>query len=304
MRIIAFFTLFLPTLASAQTFGGVGTRADGMGGAFVAVADDASAVYWNPAGVATGATFDFQVSRGLTPVPVPGSDPNATVFVGATLPVLGLSYYRTHTVQASADRQNDGPGKVPIRTLTTGNYGATFVQSVAGGVVIGTTARLVRGGYDSSDSRTTVDLDAGAMVSLGNVRFGLTGRNLRQPEFDHESGRIAVERQVRAGVALAPRSLPAGVHGPFTVAFDGDLTRTAGPDGDLRMAALGGEYWIAQGRVGARAGITWNTVDDPERAFSWGLTVKLPRSIFVEGRLTNLANDQSNAWTVGARVTF
>ena len=31
-----------------------GTRAAGMAGAFVAVADDATAVYWNPAGVATG----------------------------------------------------------------------------------------------------------------------------------------------------------------------------------------------------------------------------------------------------------
>ena len=31
---------------------GVGSRAQGMGGAFVAVADDISALYWNPAGIA------------------------------------------------------------------------------------------------------------------------------------------------------------------------------------------------------------------------------------------------------------
>ncbi len=49
--------------SGAQTFGGIGVRAEGMGGAFVAVADDASAVYWNPAGIATGSTFDFQISR-------------------------------------------------------------------------------------------------------------------------------------------------------------------------------------------------------------------------------------------------
>jgi hypothetical protein len=33
-----------PVVVSAQTFGGVGTRAQGMAGAFVAVADDATAV--------------------------------------------------------------------------------------------------------------------------------------------------------------------------------------------------------------------------------------------------------------------
>ena len=45
MRIFAgFFTLlFIPALTSAQGFGAIGTRAEGMGGAFVAVADDASA---------------------------------------------------------------------------------------------------------------------------------------------------------------------------------------------------------------------------------------------------------------------
>jgi hypothetical protein len=76
----------MPFTASAQasTFGGVGTRAEGMGGAFVAVADDASAVYWNPAGIAMGATFDAQFSMGR----------ESTLFVGAALPVLGASYYR------------------------------------------------------------------------------------------------------------------------------------------------------------------------------------------------------------------
>ena len=37
--------------ASAQLFEAVGIRAQGMGGAFVAVADDATAPYWNPAGM-------------------------------------------------------------------------------------------------------------------------------------------------------------------------------------------------------------------------------------------------------------
>src|SRR5204863_7335769 len=44
--------LFLnPRSASAQIYEAIGTRAQGMGGAFVAVADDATATWWNPAGL-------------------------------------------------------------------------------------------------------------------------------------------------------------------------------------------------------------------------------------------------------------
>src|SRR5688572_18945412 len=112
MRIISALALFLlltrPLPLIAQTFGGVGSRAEGMGGAFVAVADDASAVYWNPAGIATGATFDLQVSKGN----------ESGVFIGAALPVLGASYYKTRdmtglvTVSSSPDRQTGGSGEV------------------------------------------------------------------------------------------------------------------------------------------------------------------------------------------------
>ena len=141
MRIIAVFAFFLPLTipvsVHAQTFGVVGTRAKGMGGAFVAVADDATAVYWNPAGVATGATFDLQVSKG-----------DSHAFIGAALPVLGASYYRTKevtglpTVSGSPDRQTGGSGEVQVRTLSTTNFGVTVVQTIVPGLVVGTTARV------------------------------------------------------------------------------------------------------------------------------------------------------------------
>ena len=55
--------------ANAQIYEIVGTRAQGMGGAFVAVADDATATWWNPAGLATGAYFSSVIERGRTTEP-------------------------------------------------------------------------------------------------------------------------------------------------------------------------------------------------------------------------------------------
>jgi hypothetical protein len=271
-----------------------------MGGAFVAIADDASAVYWNPAGIATGATFDLQVAKG----------PGSNLFIGAVLPVLGVSYYRTRevtglsTVSGSPDRQTGGSGEVQVRTLTTTNFGVTVVQTIAPALVIGTTARVIRGGVEGADGRTTFDFDAGAMVSAWDVRFGVTARNLRGPEFQTEGGTVRMTRQVRVGAALAPRALPTGVHGPFSLAIDADLTTTPDVRGDLRTAAAGGEYWLGKGLVGVRGGVRWSTLGDSRRAVSGGITARLPRSVHVDGQLTRHNESDENEWTVGVRVTF
>ena len=319
MRIIAAFALIVVLTSTysvhAQTFGGVGARAEGMAGAFVAVADDATAVYWNPAGIATGATFDLQVATGR----------ESTIFVGAALPVLAASYYRTRdvtglpTVSASPDRQNGGSGEVQVRTLTTTNVGLTVVQTIVPGLLIGTTARIVRGTIDAfdpstgselpraasrGDTSTTVDLDAGAMVSAWDMRFGLTARNLREAEFQAGDAAVRMNRQFRVGAALTPRSLPTGVHGPFTLALDVDLTATSDLQGKRRMAAAGGEYWVARGLVGGRAGVRWSTLGDSHRAFAGGFTVRLPRSVHVDGHLTKDNEAEQLDWTLGARVTF
>ena len=42
---------------------GAGARSLGMGGAFVALSDDATAVYWNPAGLAGLARMEVQVQH-------------------------------------------------------------------------------------------------------------------------------------------------------------------------------------------------------------------------------------------------
>ena len=55
--IVGYIALLFPNLTYSEEaltdalFGGVGSRPLSLGGAFVAVADEASAVYWNPAGL-------------------------------------------------------------------------------------------------------------------------------------------------------------------------------------------------------------------------------------------------------------
>src|SRR6187402_1536034 len=64
----------------------VGVRAAGMGGAFTAVADDASAVFWNPAGFASGSFFSLVADANIL-------DRRSGGLVALGTPPLGLSYY-------------------------------------------------------------------------------------------------------------------------------------------------------------------------------------------------------------------
>ena len=103
------------TSAYAQAPESIGIRAQGMGGAFTAVADDATAVWWNPAGLAGGSYFSTVLEYGHPKDP---PDTNANVKgVSIAFPALGLGYYRlpisqmrppTSTGQATANRQDQG----------------------------------------------------------------------------------------------------------------------------------------------------------------------------------------------------
>src|ERR1700686_528672 len=97
--------LFTPSLLSAQTFDQVGERAQGMGGAFVAVADDASAIYWNPAGLANIYAFDAQMSLshlGHLAGTAGVTDSTHTSLLGVAVPAIGVGYYRVRTAVSSS----------------------------------------------------------------------------------------------------------------------------------------------------------------------------------------------------------
>ena len=85
-----------------------------MAGAFVAVTDDASAVYWNPAALASGAFFSLLIDRTSAeatldePVDSRGGSRSGTVLALST-PPFGLAYYRLRStwILAQPDAERD-----------------------------------------------------------------------------------------------------------------------------------------------------------------------------------------------------
>jgi F plasmid transfer operon, TraF, protein len=315
------------SIAHAQTFEAAGIRAQGMGGAFVAVADDATAVYWNPGAMATVGLVNAVVERSDGRLGRVGFDAGGRPFGGmlglqdetATLvavgaPPVGVAYYRLRSTgfagSLAADRPA-GPGAV----LTTDNIAMNLLQSLADGVHVGASLRLVRGSaasgfVEGGDAGAVADaardlegrgswafdVDAGVLVARGRWRAGLTARNLVAPSFETTipDVELSQSRQVRAGVAFLPRA-------STTLALDADLTETQTAIGDVRRLALGVEQTLVP-RLVVRGGFHVNTVDEARPAAAFGASVLLGRSIWVDAQATVGAHDAERRWGVGLRL--
>jgi len=312
--------LLVPGAARAQQpIESVGTRALGFGGAFVAVADDATAVYWNPAGLVTarpgGVTIEWTRLRSGNPNGAPqlgdaGQDSN--LWSLGTWP-MGVFYGKirsTHLVPVA-------PGVTGLQTLQTRQFGATLLQTLTRGVVLGTSLKYIRGGItaDSSSAPTTkealeqglnlsgptngaFDFDVGVMVDMEHLRIGLTARNLRQPQFADGAGNaITLRRQSRAGIAILPSD-------GLTLAFDVDLD-TVDLRGDLRrMIALGGEHRLNK-RLAIRGGVRWNLkVDEWVRrpVAAAGASVTIRSGLYLDGFYTQGRFDGDRGFGFGLRA--
>src|SRR5262249_35821727 len=137
--------------ARAQSPDAVGVRAQGMSGAFTAVADDATATWWNPAGLATGAYLNLLVEYGRTTDPERSHGGFAIAF-----PALGVSYYRMTVSEIQVGSSTGGsqgvrqdPGTVDVRAVDVSQFGATLAQSIGGHLVVASTLKLQRSLGDS-----------------------------------------------------------------------------------------------------------------------------------------------------------
>jgi hypothetical protein len=318
--------------AFAQAYESLGTRALGMGGAFVAVADDATATYWNPAGIVFGpvinAQFDWQRveserADGASDILASASNRSAAVFAFA-LPVFGFTHYRltSEEVTTSPGPQGRASGEARMTRVATRHTGVTLVQSITDSIVIGSTFKVVRGeaaaGQETVPSadlldaerfisqagdlrgrtRTTADLDVGVLAVVGRAQVGIAARNLRSPAFPLGDGsRLRLDRLVRLGIAYRPTD-------DSLVALDVDLRRAASRAGDTRRLAAGGEQWWADGRFGVRAGLRVNTVGEARPVGAAGASVRLREAVWGEAQITRGRGRGDRGWGLSGRVAF
>jgi F plasmid transfer operon, TraF, protein len=334
--------LALAGTCSAQGFESLGVRALGMGGAFVAVADDATATYWNPAGLATGVIVSAVVEHGREATGEPdapafrSSQRGSGTYIGLALPPLGLSYYRIRSTRLLppgslgnglvAALPTIAPGDQGVAaSLVTQHVGVTLVQSIGGFVDVAGTIKYVHGSaafgnrdasftgsaafdragdLDSAGSNA-VDADLGALVHIQHLRLGVVARNLTEPSFELPASQSP--QAIRPDGLRLDRQVRVGAawqfaDSPTTLSADVDLTRTFTEIDVRRHVAVGAEHLLSP-RLAVRGGFRVNTVDDARPTGSAGVSVAV-RSIWLDAQVTRGGRLADRAWGISARMGF
>jgi hypothetical protein len=296
-----------------------------MAGAFVAVASDSSATWWNPAGLAAGPFVDVAVAQATTERAerLPAVRNRVTWFALGT-PPAGVSYYHLHTTDVRGFDPTTGGRRTspaaPVRSWSGNQLGVTLLHTLVSGVHAGTTIKYLRGtlrtssqlaggtprvsldrgeDLDGGTAENRFDLDLGLLAVSGPMRIGMVVRNLREPQFGDRAFRLA--RQVRVGAALDGTELGGS---PFVISLDADVHRYASSTGQRRVVAGGAERWFLTHRLGLRGGGRFNTVGAQERTAAAGVSVAIRPGLYVDVHAVRGGASDDRGWGLAGRFSY
>jgi len=272
-------TIFLFMLASsAQAEPGV--RPLGMGGAFVAVADDANSTYWNPAGIAALEKVELSYSGvGYERNDVRNDDHVA--FVGHIFPETQhdwgkIGFYVDNSVdkreritypdlEVKAEREEDIFNLSYAKKIQDYFYLGANLRYHDFELTLTESQSLAGISYTSGDiaEDAIYTADIGMLYKQEKWSLGLLLRNLNKPDIKLYGVSTYLERDLRLGGAYRPRE---------NILLTTDLAYI-GNGNELR---IGAEYW-PRGWLGLRGGgYNITSKDDDHRAVTGGFSLRVP----------------------------
>ncbi len=260
----------------------VGARAVGMGGAFVAVADDATAIFWNPAGLAW--LEGTEVMASLLPYI---ADIDVTyIAIGKQIEdfgtvALSIKVVSVGKIEETTELFPNGTGSVFEPTMAV--IGLTFAKAVSTQVNFGITGRYIREEiFEVSASGLSFDFGFTYEPRIYGLTLGLAIRNYGPDIKFSGSGFERLDANNRPVASSdAGAELPTSIDLGLAYNFMNNGLNSATMSTNFRSNNLSNDNWnsgveyVYDERYSLRAGYNYSAQDNYLYGFSLGAGVSV-----------------------------
>ena len=278
---------------------GIGPRANAMGGAYTAVANDPYALYWNPAGIASldqfEALFTFTnlfagINLDYFGLIIPSGDAG-----NFALNVTAVNY---GSIGVTTESQPDGTGE----TFTPASYefGISYAKNITQDFAVGATAKLVTENiYHSIATGVAFDIGTLFTTPFYGVKFASSITNFGTKmqmsgsdlliRYDVDPSRAGSNNTTDANIATdqfdMPLRLQIGIardflfldNQRFTLAVDGVV-----PNDNNESVNVGGELALFNNVVFLRGGYKSLFLKNSQEGLTLGVGFKYQRAGYID----------------------
>jgi len=274
---------------------GVGAKANGMGNAFVGIADDASALYWNPAGVAS--FVRTELSMNYTDWFAGINYSNASIILplgGRGVVGVNTSYVDMGEMEITTETYPEGTGE--YYSASSYAIGLSYASKLTDRFSIGGNLKMINESIANCNARgVALDLGTLYITPFKDIRFGVSVSNfgtklqmtgddlLVQKDIDenHNGNNESVNAYLATEEFDLPLLLRIGFAGDINIARGIKCTwalDAAHPNDNSEYVNTGIQISFLEDKVFLRSGLKKLFMDSRDEKLSVGGGLNIPLS--------------------------
>jgi|TARA_B110000003_G_C16641418_1_gene530343 hypothetical protein len=290
---------------------GVGSKATGMGGAFTSIADDATAMYWNPAGLSFNKTKEVYLNHANWIADI------SFDYFGFTIPVNNKTTLGFNITSVTMDEMevtrygNENTGE----TFKAADYaiGSTYAINLTDRFSVGLNAKYIQQTIANSHAKgfaldfgtlfiTPFGFNLGTSISNFGSKLMMTGDDLligADVDENINGNNESVTGTLSTDYFDLPLVLRIGVSDKFKISSRGSIVLSMdaiSPNDNANYINIGTEINLFDGLIFLYSGMNSLLLEDKESEFSVGGGIRLPNNSlsinFTHEQMKFLGNSQ------------
>ena len=290
---------------------GVGSKATGMGGAFTSIADDATAMYWNPAGLSFNKTKEVYLNHANWIADI------SFDYFGFTIPVNNKTTLGFNITSVTMDEMevtrygNENTGE----TFKAADYaiGSTYALNLTDRFSVGLNAKYIQQTIANSHAKgfaldfgtlfiTPFGFNLGTSISNFGSKLMMTGDDLligADVDENINGNNESVTGTLSTDYFDLPLVLRIGVSDKFKISSRGSIVLSMdaiSPNDNANYINIGTEINLFDGLIFLYSGMNSLLLEDKESEFSVGGGIRLPNNSlsinFTHEQMKFLGNSQ------------